>query len=116
MQGAEGRLKEELHEKLDERTKIIFNQHRKLQDDLFLLKYNITEFDARYRQIDDKRRILHIDNSINKEMNEMMAKEIVALKKKLAQTEERRRQADELVCQLRGQVQLAEICNCLSHA
>ena len=79
-------------------------QHRRLQDDLFLLKYNIKEFDSRYRQMDDKRRVLNIDNTINKEMNEMMVKEIVGLKKKLKQSEEKRHEQENVISQLRGQV------------
>eukprot|EP00873_Tetraselmis_striata_P012278 jgi/Tetstr1/432542/TSEL_021915.t1 len=108
LKGAEGRIKTELYHKLDDRTKNIVLEHRRLQDDLFLLKYNIKEFDNRYRQIDDKRKILSIDKSINQEMNDMMVKEIVALKKKLAHSEESRHTLEDTVNQLRGQVHLMQ--------
>jgi predicted RNase H-like nuclease (RuvC/YqgF family) len=81
-------------------------EHRRLQDDLFLLKYNIKEFDSRYRQLDDRRKLLNIDNSINQDMNDMLVKETVALRKKLAHSEERRLELEDTVNQLRGQVWL----------
>ena len=110
--GAEGRLKEELFSKLDDRTKNIVLQHRRLQDDLFLLKYNIKEFDSRYRRMDDKRRVLNIDNTINREMSEMMVKEVVGLKKKLQKSEEERHDQENTISQLRGQVWLALVFPC----